>query len=213
MKYRPELIVALDIQKERVKDVVEFMGEEQVWYKVGYELFVQSGPEVVKFLKKEKGKKVFLDLKFFDIPNTMAKTAIRCCELGVDMFNLHLRSGEKALKWVMDAVLEWENKVGKRPLVVGVSYLTSESKSSEDVLCLVDLAKKYRLDGVVCSVWEVKPIKERFGQEFLTVCPGIRREGEPEDDQVRVATPEMAKEVGADYIVMGRSLLRDIPIP
>ncbi len=209
MKNRPELIVALDVDYSKVEEIVESLGEEQIWYKVGYELFVQTGPDIVRFLK-QMGKKVFLDLKFFDIPNTMARAAIRCCELGVDMFNLHLRAGEKALEWVSRSVLEWQGKNKTRPLIVGVTYLTSEMANTRDILSLVDLARSYGLDGVVCSVWEVKAIKDRAGEDFLTVCPGIRKEGDSKDDQVRVATPQIAKELGADYIVMGRSLLRDI---
>ncbi len=206
---RPELIVALDVDYSKVIPILEALGEGQVWYKVGYELFTQAGPKVIKELK-ERGKKVFLDLKFFDIPNTMARAAVRCCELGVDMFNLHLRAGEKALEWVSNAVSSWQSETGTRPLVIGVTYLTSESAGEKEVLELVQLAQRYHLDGVVCSVWEVRAIKSLSGENFLTVCPGIRRESDSNDDQVRVATPQMAKEVGADYIVMGRSILKDL---
>ncbi len=201
-KRKPKLIVALDVDRDLVDRVLERLGGEQVWYKVGYRLFLQGGPEVVHYLKS-RGKKVFLDLKFHDIPNTMYYAIVSSSQLGVDMVNVHISAGLASLKAVKRAL----DEVKPRPICVGVTRLTSEESDPAQVIAMAELARSVGLDGVVCSVWEVEGVKRAYGSDFITVCPGIRLAGEETGDQRRVATPEDAQKAGADYIVMGRSVL------
>ncbi len=201
-KKRPELIVALDVDRERVDKVLERLGEGQVWYKVGYRLFLQAGPEVVHYLKS-RGKKVFLDLKFHDIPNTMYHAVLSSVRLGADMVNVHISAGEESLRAVRRAL----DEARPRPICVGVTRLTSQESDVSQVVAMAEVARSVGLDGVVCSVWEVEAVKGACGSDFITVCPGIRLAGDETGDQRRVATPQDAQRAGADYIVMGRSVL------
>ncbi len=201
-----ELIVALDVDYSLACKLVDILGEKQVWYKVGYKVFLEGGWDFINFLK-EKGKKVFLDLKFCDIPNTMKMAAEVVLNRGVDMFNVHLWLGRDALMPMMEAIWEKRRKA-TAPKIVGVTALTSQSANIDYVVDMAKVAKDVGMDGVVCSVWEVESIKRVCGSDFVCVCPGVRFSGDRADDQVRVATVEDAKRMGVDYVVMGRSIIR-----
>ncbi len=197
----PKLIVALDTDLERAKAIVDSLGDSVSFYKVGYKLFLPYGREIISFLK-DRGRKVFLDLKFYDIPNTMKNAAIEVASMGIDMFNIHISAGKDAAKAMLDAMPK-----GNRPLLIGVTILTSREAMADEVLDLAVDAYNWGLDGVVCSVGEVRDIKGNCGADFMCVCPGIRL-NRGNDDQKRVFTPKDAVSAGADYIVVGRPILQ-----
>lgn len=221
MSWKDKLIIALDVSSsERALGIVDMLGNDITTYKVGFELFVSSGPSVVERLH-EKGKKVFLDLKFHDIPNTVSKAAVAAARLGVFMFNLHASGGVEMMKRCRDKVDEVcaKENLG-RPKIISVTALTSlDSDVLKNELCiqhgvkahvrhLSTLAQKSGLDGVVASPQEISIIKNACGKDFLVVTPGIRPSWVPPDDQHRTATPQSALREGADYIVMGRGILK-----
>ena len=214
------VIVALDFDsKERALRLVEELGDLIDYYKVGLELFSRAGIGIVEELYK-LGKKVFLDLKYHDIPNTVKSAAKVAVEAGVSMYNLHALGGFELMRQVAEFNGEYSRELGvKRPLLIAVTILTSmkeedlkelgiERSLEEEVLHLASLAKKAGLDGVVCSAREVRLIKERVGEDFITVTPGIRPLWAAKDDQERVVTPKMARELGADFIVIGRPITK-----
>lgn len=219
---KEKIIVALDIQNiedfERLTTKLE--GEAQ-YVKVGMELFYTFGPSIIKTLK-ERGFKVFLDLKIHDIPNTAMKASKTITKLGADMINVHVAGGVEMMKAAragMEEALE-ENPDLKRPLIIGVTQLTSsDQRMLENELCITNplnevvvhyakMAKEAGLDGVVSSALEVKIIKEQIGKDFICVTPGIRPSGSSGDDQKRVTTPKDAFQIGSDYIVMGRAITK-----
>jgi orotidine-5'-phosphate decarboxylase len=205
------LIVALDRPSaEDALALVDGLGEPADWFKVGSQLFTRAGPDLVRELK-DRGKHVFLDLKYHDIPNTVARSVEAAAELGVDMLTLHASGASAMLAAARDAV----GKDG--PALIGVTLLTSftaadveevwdkELRSIRDeVARLAALAFAARLDGVVASALEVEGLKRRHGAPFLVVTPGIRPTGEVAGDQARTATPAEAVRAGADYLVIGR---------
>ncbi len=195
-----QLIVALDTELERAKAIVDELGAEVGFYKVGYKLFLRHGIDILSFLR-ERNKKIFLDLKFYDIPNTMANAAKECADLGIDMFNIHVAAGREAVDAMLKAMPE------DRPFLIGVTVLTSRDAKAGEVESLAESAKEWGLDGVVCSVGEARAIKERVGNDFLCVCPGVRLNKEGVDDQRRVYTPIEARDAGADFIVVGRPIV------
>ncbi|RKZ24003.1 orotidine-5'-phosphate decarboxylase [bacterium] len=211
------LIVALDVNTlDDARKIVEELDELVDFYKVGFQLFIREGKDAVKFLK-EQGKKVFLDLKFHDIPNTIGNAVRACMELGVDMLTLHSLGGFEMMEVAQKSV--WEAQENK-PLLLGVTILTSLDEAflhdvvgvndrtlEEEVLHLARLVKSAGLDGVVASPLEVKKIKETCGEDFVVVTPGIRPKGYDTHDQERVRTPEEAILAGADYLVVGRPIL------
>lgn len=210
-----DVIVALDFKNK--EEALNFLNnfEESIYVKIGMELFYSEGPEIVREIK-EMGHKIFLDLKFHDIPNTVAGAMRSCLSLGVDMINLHASGGSQ----MMTAAMEEAKKADKMPLVIAVTVLTSmdektmkeelhvESSVEEAVLSYAKLTKKSGLQGIVCSALEVKKIKEVMGKDFLTVTPGIRPLESTAGDQSRVVTPAMARELGSDYIVVGRPITK-----
>lgn len=213
-----EIIVALDFQNaDKAKDTVKSIGSYINYYKVGLELFVAAGPSLIDWLKSEN-KKVFLDLKFHDIPNTASRAVIAASEYGVDMINIHTQGGIDMMKACVNSLDEFCGKKGvKRPLLIGVTLLTSldndylqdfgiETESSDYVLKLAKYAKSAGLDGVVSSAKETKLIKDALGSEFITVTPGIRPAGADAGDQKRIVTPKDALELGSDYAVIGRPI-------
>lgn len=182
--------------------------------KVGKTLFTREGPDVVKALQ-DLGFDVFLDLKFHDIPNTVAGAVRAAAELGVWMVNVHAGGGGAML----DAAREAASSVSRPPLLIAVTVLTSMDEATLHTLGvtgsiaaqverLAALTHAHALDGVVCSVREVQALKTRFGKDFLTVTPGIRLPGNTADDQTRVETPASAKAKGSDYWVVGRPVTR-----
>lgn len=188
------------------------------WVKVGLELFIREGPSVIGLLK-EMNKKIFLDLKFHDIPNTMSAACYQISKLGVDIISVHAAAGIKALKVSKKATLEGASKVNiKPPSVVGITVLTSfsiedfqndlERKNSiqEEVLRLAKLSFDAGLDGCVCSPWEANFVRSLYKNNFELITPGIRVSIENKDDQNRIMTPSEAIKNGASKLVIGRSI-------
>ncbi len=212
------VIVALDFDScEKALNLVDKLGETVNHYKVGLELFSRCGIEVVKEISKRR-KKVFLDLKYLDIPNTVKSAARVGIEAGVWMYNVHALGGFEFLKQIAEFNKEYAEKIGaERPLLIAVTVLTSmdesdlksvgiESSVEDEVLRLAELSKKAGLDGVVCSAREVRLIKENLGEDFITVTPGIRPTWAAKNDQKRVVTPKDAVKLGTDYMVIGRPI-------
>lgn len=212
-----KICIALDFKnKVEVKEFLEKFNDEKLYVKVGMELFYGEGIEIVKMIK-EMGHNIFLDLKLHDIPNTVKSAMKQLAKLDVDMINVHA-SGSKAM---MKAALEGleEGKIGdRRPLCIAVTCLTSlDQKVLDDELLIhepleevvlkwASNAKDAGLDGVVCSPLESKIIHDNLGQDFLTVTPGIRLADDNVNDQKRVTTPAMARELTSSYIVVGRTI-------
>lgn len=205
------LIVALDVNSfRRAEELVDLLYPEVKIFKIGSQLFTLCGPEVVKMVHK-KGAKVFLDLKFHDIPNTVANAAVASARLNVFMFNVHAQGGIAMMKRAKEAACAEADKLGaKPPLIIGVTVLTSTSGNSTIkplVTTLTENVQEAGLDGVVASVNEAGSIRSNFGSKFIIVTPGIRLKNADSDDQKRIATPFDAVEAGANYIVVGRPIL------
>ncbi len=192
------------------------------WVKVGLELFVREGPRVIEILKG-LNKKIFLDLKFHDIPNTMTAACYQVSKLGVDIISVHASAGLKALKESKKASFEGATLANvKPPFVVGITVLTSFSledfqtdldrnNSIEDnVLRLAKLSFDAGLDGCVCSPWEVKMLRSKYPNNFELITPGIRLKIEKKDDQNRIMTPSQALNNGSSKLVIGRSISKAI---
>jgi len=215
------LILALDVpEHDYALEIVDKYSDYINIFKVGLELFSSCGPKIVEDIKK-KGKKVFLDLKFHDIPNTVAKAALSATRLGVYMFNLHASGGLEMMKRCKDSVVEVCLKENiDRPKILAVTVLTSLSREilkdelgiqyglRTHVRHLSALALKAGLDGVVASAREVEIIRNHCGKGFLIVTPGIRPSWTPPDDQKRTMTPKDAIREGSDYLVIGRAVLQ-----
>jgi orotidine-5'-phosphate decarboxylase len=209
-----ELVVALDFKdaKEALSMAQSLKGVVS-WMKVGLELFTAEGPSVVLGLK-EMGFKVFLDLKFFDIPNTVQGAVRSAVRLGADMVNIHVLGGERMAQAAMAGCSEGVPAGQKTPLVLGVTMLTSMGAGdlpvdsalppSEMALDLAIKAEQYGLSGVVCSGLEVEAIKSACSFDFICLTPGIRLASSSGDDQRRVVTPEQAVRNGSDFLVVGR---------
>ena len=210
-----DVIIACDFAGRR--ETVEFLGrfgDERPFVKIGMELFYAAGPDIVRELK-ERGHGVFLDLKLHDIPNTVKKTMTVLSKLGADILNLHAAGTVAMMEAAMEGV---QRPDGSRPLVIAVTQLTSttEERMRSELLIgasMPDAVKKYALnakaaglDGVVCSPLESTLIHDSCGTEFLTVTPGVRFAGGDTGDQARVTTPAHARELGSDYIVVGRPI-------
>ena len=198
------LIVALDVGTfEKAKELVDKLAGHVGIFKVGPELFTGCGPKIIEYINKKK-KKVFLDFKFLDIPNTVKKATLQAAQHKVFMLTLHTTGGLHMLREAAGAVKDIKN----RPLLVGVTVLTSTEveNTTEEVLKLSKIAHAAGLDGIVCSAKETKHVKEIFGNELLIVNPGIRPEWAAKNDQKRVATPKEAMINGANFIVVGRPI-------
>jgi orotidine-5'-phosphate decarboxylase len=215
------LILALDMpEHDYALEIVDKYSDYISIFKVGLELFTSCGPGIVEDIKK-RGKKVFLDLKFHDIPNTVSKAALAAMKLGVYMFNLHASGGLEMMKRCKDSVVEVCLKENiDRPKILAVTLLTSFSREilrdelgiqyglRTHVRHLSALALKAGLDGVVASAREVEIIRNHCGKGFLIVTPGIRPSWTPPDDQKRTMTPKDAIREGSDYLVIGRAVLQ-----
>lgn len=210
-----DVIIACDFpNKEETLSFLSKFTDEKPYVKIGMELFYGAGPDIVREIKK-MGHKIFLDLKLHDIPNTVKKAMSVLSHLDVDMCNLHA-SGTVAM---MEAAIEGLTRPdGTRPLLIAVTQLTSTSQEAMEndllikeniadvVMHYASNAKKAGLDGVVCSPLEAGVVHEKCGNEFITVTPGVRFADGDVGDQVRVTTPAKAKEIGSDYIVVGRPI-------
>ncbi len=210
-----DVIVALDFSgAEEVFAFLDKFGEKRPYVKIGMELFYAEGPGIVSRIK-ERGHKIFLDLKLHDIPNTVKKSMQVLSRLGVDMCNLHA-GGTVAM---MEAALEGLQRAdGTRPLLIAVTQLTSTDEErlrrdlwidrpmDEVVMHYAENARAAGLDGVVCSPLEAGKVHEVCGSSFLTVTPGVRFAGGEVGDQRRVTTPGEARRLGSDYIVVGRPI-------
>ncbi|MFZ3138281.1 MAG: orotidine-5'-phosphate decarboxylase [Thermodesulfovibrionales bacterium] len=215
------LILALDVNEHNYAlELVDKFSDYINIYKVGLELFSSCGPRIVEDINR-KGKKVFLDLKFHDIPNTVSKAAVALTRLGVHMFNVHASGGLEMMKKCKDSIVEVCLKENmERPKILGVTVLTSLSKEilrdelgiqyglRTHVRHLSALALKAGLDGVVASAREVEVIRNHCGKGFLILTPGIRPSWTPPDDQKRTMTPKEAIREGADYLVLGRAVMQ-----
>ncbi len=210
-----DVIVACDFAsaEETFKFLDKFQGKKP-FVKIGMELYYAEGPSIVKEIKA-RGHKIFLDLKLHDIPNTVKKSMAVLSRLDVDMTNLHA-AGTVAM---MEAAIEGLTKPdGTRPLLIAVTQLTStsEERMKSDLLInepidkvvmhYASCAKAAGLDGIVCSPLEAGKVHERCGASFITVTPGVRFADGDKGDQVRVMTPQEAKRIGSDYIVVGRPI-------
>ena len=230
-----DVIIACDFaSKEETLAFLDAFGDETPFVKIGMELFYSEGPDIVRELKA-RGHKVFLDLKLHDIPNTVGKAMKRLGTLGVDITNVHAAGGVKMMKSALDGLRSGRQEAaganasgaagagsdasgGAEPLLIAVTQLTSTDKETMNNELLIegevgDVVRKYAenaktagLGGVVCSPLEAPLIHEACGSGFLTVTPGIRLAGDSAQDQARVTDPKKARELGSDYIVVGRSI-------
>ena len=210
-----DVIIACDFDsKEKVLNFLDKFTGVKPFVKIGMELYYAEGPEIVKEIKK-RGHKIFLDLKLHDIPNTVKKSMAVLSRLDVDMCNLHAGGTINMMKAAIEGLTRPD---GTRPLLIAVTQLTSTDEESmrndlliekpidEVVMHYAKNAKIAGLDGVVCSPLEAGKVHNVCGDEFLTVTPGVRLEGGDVGDQKRVTTPKLAKEIGSDYIVVGRPI-------
>lgn len=212
-----DVIIACDFPSmEATLEFLDRFGETRPYVKIGMELFYSAGPQIVKEIKK-RGHKIFLDLKLCDIPNTVKSAMSVLSQLDVDMTNLHAFGGHKMMEAAIEGLTRSD---GTRPILIAVTMLTSTSKElmNEDILIPGEVdavvasyaktAKNSGLDGVVCSPREASIVKDACGNGFITVTPGIRFADSAADDQVRVMTPAKAREIGSDYIVVGRPVTK-----
>lgn len=210
-----DVIIACDFKnKEETLKFLDIFNGEKLFLKIGMELFYAEGPEIVKEIKR-KGHKVFLDLKLHDIPNTVEKAMASLAKLDIDMCNVHAAGTIDMMKAAIKGLTKQD---GTRPILIAVTQLTSTSeermqnellidKKIEDVVIkYAENTKEAGLDGVVCSPLEAGKVKKACGINFLTITPGVRFESNEIGDQVRVTTPLKAKELGSDYIVVGRPI-------
>ncbi len=212
------LIVALDVDTVRdVEAILKKLGPAVDFYKVGLKLFTHYGPDILKLLRRKK-KRIFLDLKFHDIPNTVAEACREAVDYRVQMLTLHA-SGGSAMMGAAVAATREEAKRRKipAPLLMGVTVLTSmdslaelglEISPAEQVRRLARLASDSGMDGVICSPHEIEMLRQELPKAFKIVTPGVRPAGADQGDQKRVKTPQEAFALGADAVVMGRPILR-----
>lgn len=211
------LIVALDVESIRdVEKILKTLGSTVDFYKVGLKLFTHYGPDILKLLKRKR-KKIFLDLKFHDIPNTVAEACREAVRLKVDMLTLHAGGGSEMMRKAVEATKE-EARARKTPapLLMGVTVLTSMDSLKEfglkatptaQVARLARLAQAAGMDGVICSPQEIGMLRRDLPRAFKIVTPGVRPAGADKGDQKRVKTPEEAFALGADAIVVGRPVI------
>ena len=210
-----DVIIACDFDsKEKVLNFLDKFTNVKPFVKIGMELYYAEGPEIVKEIKR-RGHKIFLDLKLHDIPNTVKKSMAVLSRLDVDMCNLHAGGPVNMMKAAIEGLTRED---GTRPLLVAVTQLTSTDEESmrkdlliekpidEVVMHYAKNAKNSGLDGVVCSPLEAGKVHDACGKEFLTITPGVRFADGDKGDQKRITTPAKAREIGSDYIVVGRPI-------
>ncbi len=214
------IIIALDFaSKDEVSTFLNRFSNEQLFVKVGMELFYQEGPAIIHDIK-ERGHQIFLDLKLHDIPNTVKSAMKGLAKLECDLVNVHAAGGQEMMMAALEGLDQGTASGQRRPLCIAVTQLTSTSEEQmkkeqliqvplkESVLHYAKLTKQSGLNGVVCSSHEAAMIREVLGNDFLTVTPGIRLKEDAVGDQKRVATPDFAKKSGVSYMVVGRSITR-----
>jgi len=216
---KERLVLALDVDDfKKAEELVVKLSDYVGVFKIGSQLFTAEGAKVVNMVN-ERGGKVFLDLKFHDIPNTVARAAEVATKLGVYIFNVHTSGGYEMMRAAAEASEKISLALGvRKPLILGVTLLTSinqeilekeigiKKKLEEQVVHLAKLAKAAGLDGVVASSWEIREIRKACGEDFVILTPGIRPAGKSSDDQKRIMTPREAKKLGADFLVIGRPI-------
>ncbi|MFH1778260.1 MAG: orotidine-5'-phosphate decarboxylase [Candidatus Omnitrophota bacterium] len=220
MNIDDKLIVALDVHSlDKACDLVKVLNLKVKIFKIGLELFTACGREAIEMVHGF-GAKVFLDLKFHDIPNTVANAVSEAVKMGVFMLNVHTLGGRDMLEAAVKAVNAESQKLNKqRPVLLGVTILTSIDRAAlnslgiaksvrKEVIALAKLAKSSSMNGVVASCGEIEVIKSICGKDFIVVVPGIRPEASINDDQKRTAAPEEAIKKGADFIVVGRPVTK-----
>lgn len=210
-----DVIIACDFSSAQATfDFLDKFTEEKPFVKIGMELYYAEGPSIVREIKK-RGHKIFLDLKLHDIPNTVKKAMSVLSKLDVDMTNLHAAGTVEMMKAAVEGLTRED---GTRPILIAVTQLTSTSEErmqkellinasiNDTIVKYAQNAKEAGLDGVVCSPLEAGMVKDACSKEFITVTPGVRFADGDKGDQVRITTPEKAKEIGSDYIVVGRPI-------
>ncbi len=206
---KTEIILALDLGDfKRAKSLVEKLYPKIKIFKVGAQLFTACGPRIISFIHK-RGGEVFLDLKFFDIPNTVANAVRQAASLKVKMLTLHIAGGREMLSWAVKIARQESRRLGvRRPWLLGVTVLTSKKVKAGEVLRLAREGLDCGLDGVVCSAQEARTLRSKIRKKFLIVTPGIRLPQAKGDDQKRTATPEEARRAGSNFLVVGRPILK-----
>lgn len=210
-----DVIIACDFSSAKdTFDFLDLFSQEKPFVKIGMELFYAEGPSIVREIKK-RGHKIFLDLKLHDIPNTVKKAIAVLSKLDIDMTNLHAAGTIEMMKAAAEGLTRED---GSRPILIAVTQLTSTSEErmqnellinssiNDTIVKYASNAKDAGLDGVVCSPLEAGMVKNACGKDFITVTPGVRFADGDAGDQVRITTPAKAKEIGSDYIVVGRPI-------
>lgn len=214
---KKDVIIACDFATpEATIEFLDQFKDEKPFIKIGMELFYAGGPEIVRELRR-RGHKIFLDLKLHDIPNTVKKAMKVLSKLDVDMVNVHAAGTIEMMRAALEGLMEGR-EAGNRPLIIAVTQLTSTSEKAlheqllipesinNTIIKYAQNAKEAGLDGVVCSPLEASIVKEACGKEFITVTPGIRYPDAAKDDQSRITSPAKAREIGSDFIVVGRPI-------
>jgi orotidine-5'-phosphate decarboxylase len=218
---KDRLIIALDMDtREKAEEWVQRLKMHVGMFKVGLQLFTKDGPELTRWIRK-RGGRIFLDLKFHDIPNTAAGACASACSLGVDLVNVHALGGKAMIMAAAESLKAASAKLRMpKPKLLAVTILTSHDARSlkqevglsgapeKEVLRLARMAKKAGADGVVCSPWEIERVRKACGKDFLIVTPGIRAQADEKGDQKRTLSAADAVARGADYIVVGRPILQ-----
>lgn len=219
---KKKLIIALDLREFRqIINLIDAIGDNGLWYKVGAVNFTAYGNRIIDELKN-RNKKIFLDLKYHDIPNTVKEAVFEASNLGVDMLTIHAIGGKKMMSAAKDGLKAYQDKTSnKGPLVLAVTILTSVSNESihsdmfinstveDTVLKLAENAAESNINGLVASPKEITVLREKFGDYFTIVTPGIRPLGSDRGDQKRTVSPSEAIKLGSDYIVVGRPIYTD----
>ena len=208
---KDKIIVALDLPSiDSARDVIRTLGKDVSWYKIGLQLFALGGTAFVQEVKAT-GAKIFLDLKFHDIPNTVRSAVEAACALGADMLTIHLSGGSEMCQAAM------KGRGSSSTLILGVTVLTSHSEATlsdiginrsitQQVISLAAIAKSTGITGLIASPLELEPLHQEFGESFVVVTPGVRPTWSEAGDQKRFTTPSEAMKLGADYLVIGRPI-------
>ena len=211
---KAQIILALDVDTlKEAKDFMDKLYPKIKIFKVGSHLFTAYGPQIIELLHK-KGAEVFLDLKYLDIPNTVSGAVAAAVRLKVKMLTLHISGGQEMLKAAIESATRQAKALKMpRPLLIGVTVLTSQMTGAGEVLALAKQGLASGLDGVVCSAQEAIVLRRQIKKDFLIVTPGIRPDHAVKDDQQRIATVSQAIKAGSDFLVIGRPILKaDNPI-